>query len=73
VAAWILESLKNEYHVTILNWFPIDFDKLTGINMAFIVTQVVGRKYSAVFGFEKESDANKAVALIRKAAPARKR
>jgi hypothetical protein len=43
-----------------------------GINMAFIVTQVVGRKYSAVFGFENESDANKAAALIKKAAPARK-
>ncbi len=44
-----------------------------GINMAFIVAQVVGRKYSAVFGFESEADANQAAALIRKAAPARKR
>ncbi len=40
-----------------------------GINMAFIVAQVVGRKYSAVFGFENESDANKAAALIKEAAP----
>ena len=44
-----------------------------GINMAFIVTQVVGRKYSAVFGFENESDANKAAALIKKAAPTKKK
>ena len=43
-----------------------------GINMAFIVTQVVGRKYSAVFGFENEADANKAAVLIKKA-PARNR
>ncbi len=40
--------------------------------MAFIVAQLVGRKYSAVFGFENESDANKAAALIKKAAPAKK-
>jgi hypothetical protein len=28
----------------------------------------VGRSYSAVFGFESEADATRAVALIRKAA-----
>jgi len=44
-----------------------------GINMALIVTQVIGRKYSAVFGFEDESDANKAAALIKKAEPAKKK
>jgi hypothetical protein len=44
-----------------------------GINMTFVVAQVVGRKYSAVFGFENESDANKAANLIRKAAPVRKK
>jgi hypothetical protein len=44
-----------------------------GINMTFIVAQVVGRKYSAVFGFENESDANKAANLIKKAAPVRKK
>ena len=41
--------------------------------MAFIVTQVVGRRYSALFGFENESEANKATALIKKAAPAKKK
>lgn len=45
-----------------------------GINLGFVLAQVVGRKYAAVFGFENDSDAAKAIALIRKAtAPARKR
>jgi hypothetical protein len=45
-----------------------------GINLNFVLAQVVGRKYAAVFGFENDSDAAKAIALIRKAAaPARKR
>lgn len=38
-----------------------------GINVAFLVAQVVGRSYSAVFGFENDGDAASAVALIRKA------
>jgi len=36
-----------------------------GINMAFLVAQVFGRKYSAVFGFESDSDADRAAAIIR--------
>jgi hypothetical protein len=44
-----------------------------GINIAFIVAQVVGRKYSAVFGFANESDANRAASLIKKAVPAKKK
>ena len=43
-----------------------------GINMSFLVAQVVGRKYSAVFGFESESDADRAAALIRKVKPKRR-
>jgi hypothetical protein len=39
-----------------------------GVNLAFLVAQVLGRNYSAVFGFESESDAAKAAGLIRKAA-----
>jgi hypothetical protein len=31
-----------------------------GINMSFVIAQVVGRRYSAVFGFENEADASKA-------------
>lgn len=43
-----------------------------GINMSYLVAQVTGRRYSAVFGFETESDAKKAAGIIRKAgAPAR--
>ena len=43
-----------------------------GINIAFLVAQTVGRKYSAVFGFESEDDANRAVSLLKKAATARR-
>jgi len=42
------------------------------INMAFLVAQVVGRKYSAVFGFENDADADRAAALIKKIKPKRK-
>ena len=38
-----------------------------GINLTFLVAQVIGRKYSAVFGFETEEDSKKASALIKKA------
>jgi hypothetical protein len=44
-----------------------------GINMDFVVGQVVGKKYSAVFGFDAEEDANKSAALIRKVAAGKKR
>jgi hypothetical protein len=39
-----------------------------GINLSFLVAQKVGAHYSAVFGFETELDANRAMGLIRKAA-----
>jgi len=38
-----------------------------GINMSFVMAQVVGRRYSAVFGFENETDASKAATLIKRA------
>lgn len=44
-----------------------------GVNLNFLVAQVVGRKYSAVFGFESDADAAKCAAIIRKAAAAKKR
>jgi hypothetical protein len=44
-----------------------------GINMDFFVAQVVGRKYSAVFGFQSDADAAKCAAIIRKAAATKKR
>ena len=43
-----------------------------GINMAFLVAQVVGRRYQAVFGFESEADADRAAAIIKKASRAKK-
>ena len=44
-----------------------------GINMDFLVAQVVGRKYSAVFGFESDADTTKCAAIIRKAGATKKR
>jgi len=45
----------------------------TGINLDFLVAQVVGKKYSAVFGFESDADAAKCAAIIRKAGAAKKK
>ena len=45
-----------------------------GINLSFVMAQVVGRRYSALFGFENEADASKATTIIKKAAaPMRKK
>ena len=38
------------------------------INLDFFVAQVIGRRYSAVIGFESNDDAKKAAALIKKTA-----
>jgi len=43
-----------------------------GINMDFVVAQVIGKKYSAIFGFESEADATKGAAEIKKAAAAKR-
>jgi hypothetical protein len=37
-----------------------------GINLAFLMAQVVGRKYSAVFGFDTDVDCKKASGLIKR-------
>jgi hypothetical protein len=44
-----------------------------GINMDFLVAQVVGKKFSAVFGFQSEADASKCAAIIRKSQAAKKK
>jgi len=44
-----------------------------GISLDFFIAQVVGRKYSAVFGFESDADATRCAAIIRKAGAAKKR
>lgn len=41
------------------------------VNVAFLVAQVVGRRYSAVFGFDSEADLDRAADRIRQAAIAR--
>jgi hypothetical protein len=38
-----------------------------GINLTFLVAQVVGRNHSAVLGFENDADATRAAAIVRKA------
>ena len=42
------------------------------VNLDFLVAQVIGRKYAAVIGFDNEADADKAAALIKKAAGKKK-
>lgn len=44
-----------------------------GINISFLVAQVIGRKYSAVFGFETDADASKAATLIKKATASKRK
>jgi len=44
-----------------------------GISLDFVVAQVIGRKFSAVFGFESEADAAKCAGIIRKAGTAKKK
>jgi hypothetical protein len=43
-----------------------------GINLAFLVAQVIGRRYAAVIGFETAEDAQKAAALIKRATAIKK-
>ena len=44
-----------------------------GINMTFFVAQAVGRRFSAVLGFESEADAKTAAPLIKKATASKKK
>ncbi len=44
-----------------------------GINFAFFVAHVIGRRYSVVMGFETEDDAKKAAPVIKKATAGKKR
>jgi hypothetical protein len=43
-----------------------------GINIDFLVAHVVGSRFSSVFGFESEADADRAIPLIKNAATARR-
>lgn len=43
-----------------------------GINMIFLMAQVVGRRYSAILGFESEADARRAVPLIKRSKATKK-
>jgi len=37
-----------------------------GINLTFLVAQVIGSKFSVVYGFDSDADRRKAVSLLRK-------
>ena len=37
-----------------------------GVDLSFLIAQVIGRKYSAVIGFTSEADAEKAKTIIKK-------
>jgi hypothetical protein len=43
-----------------------------GVNLDFLVAQVIGKKYAAVIGFDSEGDAIKAMPLVKKAAAKKK-
>jgi nitrogen regulatory protein PII-like uncharacterized protein len=44
-----------------------------GINLGFLVTQVIGKRYSSVIGFESEEDAKRAASLIRNVTAGKKK
>jgi hypothetical protein len=44
-----------------------------GVNLSFLVAQVLGKRFVATIGFETEADANKASGLIKKAAAIQKK
>jgi hypothetical protein len=45
----------------------------SGINVSFLMAQVVGRRYAAAFGFENDTDATKAATLIKRVAATTRR
>ncbi len=44
-----------------------------GMNLTFLIAQVIGRRYAATIGFATDEDAKRAAALIKKAAATRKK
>jgi hypothetical protein len=45
----------------------------TGVNISFLIAETVGRKFSAVFGFQADADATAASKAIKSVAKPRKR
>ena len=43
-----------------------------GINLAFLVTQVIGTRFTSIYGFDSEADRRKAAQILKRK-PARKR
>ena len=55
----------------------IGFDTTTafaeaGINLAFLVTQVIGTRFSSIYGFDTDADRRKAIQILKRK-PARRR
>ena len=44
-----------------------------GVNLSFLVAQVLGKRFVATLGFETEADVKKAASLIKKAAASQKK
>jgi len=44
-----------------------------GVNLAFLMAETVGRRFSAVFGFENDADAEKAIRAIKAASKPEKK
>jgi hypothetical protein len=44
-----------------------------GVDLSFLVAQVIGRRYAAIIGFGSDADAEKAATLIKKAAATTKK
>jgi hypothetical protein len=44
-----------------------------GINLSFLVTQVIGKRYASVFGFTTDDEAKRATSIIKKASQRRGR
>ncbi len=43
-----------------------------GVNINFLIAQVIGNRFSSLFGFDSEADADRAIPLIKNAATARR-
>jgi len=44
-----------------------------GVNLSFLLAQVLGKRFVATLGFETEADTKKAVNLIKKSASVQKK
>ena len=72
LTAWSLPLLVEGDNKPGLGYTIAQAIALAGINLGFLVVQVIGRRYSAVIGFETSEDAKKAASLIKSLTTAQK-